>query len=113
MTVKRTPNGQARTLFAEIVRLRCEAHPGQPALSLRAGRADRLLIELARDLGVHVAWHEEVPSMAPAPTSEDPAPASWQCACVCGWRGMPSDDLAERACEIVEHVMARENFAVQ
>ena len=103
---RRSHQGQARTLLAEIVSLRCAASPGLPALSMRGGRHDRDLIAIARELGVHVCWHEDMPD-----DPELPGDDLWQCACLCGWRGEASGDLAARAVEAVGHVMSGENFA--
>ena len=84
-------------LLAALVGERLLRRPGMAPFD-HTSHADRDIMQLAKEEGVHVYWHEAV---------ED----SYQPVCICSWRGEVSDDIVARACEGIQHVYDAEAVA--
>ncbi len=96
MGSKLSVSSQVRMLIGEIVRMRMQANPEGAPFDIRS-QTDRRIVESAKALNVHLAWHEA--------DGDDYRPV-----CICGWKGTTSDDIVARAFEAIEHTMAPENF---
>jgi hypothetical protein len=93
---ERSISQRVRLLVGEIIHLRQQADPAASPLAAFS-RLDRQIIDLARDLNIHMVWYEYDGDLATAH-------------CICGWTGEPSDDIIARSNEAIEHTMSPENF---